>query len=809
MRGLLRDVLYGCRSLSRSVSVTVIAVLALTLGIGLTTTMFSIVYGALMTDLPYPGGKNILAVQRMQPQRSREPLPLPMYDFVQYRAQQRSFTGLGAFRSGTMYLSGDAAAERFDGSWVTANVFDILEARAAIGRTFRPGDDVPSAEKVVVLTHQTWRDRYNSNPAIIGSVVRLNGQPHTIVGVMPAGFKFFLNGQLFAPLVIDPTVRPNAQGDALMSIGRLKPGVSVDAASADIATISRRLAAEFKDSHKGIVGFAAKFVDAMLAPPPKMMLRVMLGAVFVVLLIACANVANLLLDRALHRTREVGVRIALGATRAAIVRQFLAESFVLSAIATVLGIGVAFVGVRLFNSAVASTQPPIWMDFRLHPAVLAFTGVISLVTTIVAGTIPAYQSSRTDINEVLKDESRGASSFRIGRISDALVMFEIALSCALLVAAGLMVKSIINVNTIDPGYSTKNVFTARIGFPSYYTDTAEQTRFFDRLLERASAIPGVQSAALATGVPATRPTGFSGTPFAVEGQTFAKPEDYPTARQAAVTPRFFSVLETPVLAGRVFSTADGQGAPPVVIVTRSFAAKYFANTDAVGKRIRLGDGSQPTPAPLATIVGVVGDMFDGDQRDARPPGIFQPLAQARRSFVSIVARTNGPPMAITPAMREAARALNPDVPLYFVRSFEAATSQALWFVTVFGTLFLVFGAVALFLASVGLYAVMAFSVSRRTRELGIRMALGATARNVVRMTVKRGMSRLAVGMTLGMALAFAVSRLMRFILFQVQPSEPSVFGGVVAVLLVVGMIACLIPARRATMVDPMVALRRD
>lgn len=812
MHGLLRDVRYACRSLSRSASLTVIATLALTFGIGLTTTMFSIVYGALLTEPPYPDGARVVAVQRMRPARSPEPLPLTIHDYVAYRSQQRSFTDLAAYTTGTMYLSGDEKAERFDGTWVTVNTFDVLEVPPILGRAFRKGDGAPNAERVVMLSYATWRERYGKDSSTIGTVVRVNGAPHTIVGVMPEHFKFARTSQLWVPLVVDPLPTARQEGQPLSGIGRLKPGVSVASASADLANISRQLEIDYKESNAGFVGFAATFIDAYAPPGPKRLLRVMLGAVFAVLLIACANVASLLLDRAVHRAREVGVRIALGASRTAIIRHSLAEALVLSGMATLAGIGIAFVGVRMFDRAVAATNVPFWMDFRLHPAVFGFTAVMALLTTLSAGALPAWQSSRADINEVLKDESRGASSFRIGRISNALVMFEIALSCTLLVAAGLMIKSIFRANTFEPGYTNQNVFTARIGFPAFFTDTLAEWRFFDEMLARVSALPGVQAAAMSTGLPATR-AGFGGTRFALAGKSYLKPDDRPEARLAGVTPQFFAAINAPLLAGRAFTSADRAGSLPVVVVSRAFARKYLSNGDPgdsgnpVGQRIQLGEG-QP-PSPWLTVVGVVGDMFDGDQRDPSPPILFQPLAQARSNFVSIVVRTNTQPMAITPAVREAVQSINADVPLYWVQSFDEATAGSLWFVKVFGTLFLVFGIVALFLASVGLYAVMAFSVSRRTRELGIRMALGATAQNVVRVTLGRGMSRLAVGVSLGLVFAFAGSRLLQFILFQVQPLDPVVFGGVVVVLVVVGMVACLIPARRATQVDPMIALRRE
>jgi putative ABC transport system permease protein len=806
MHGLLRDVRYGIRSLLKSPGLSIVAVLALTLGIGLTTTMFSIVYGAMMKGLPYRDGDRIMIVQRSNPARGIHGSSLPVQDFYDYRRQQRSYTDLAAFTSGTMYLSGEEKAERFDGSWITASTFDILGIRPFLGRNFRAGEDTPAGDKVLILAYSTWRERYAGNPAVIGRTVRMNGQPFTVVGVMPEGFAFPNNDRLWVPLQTDPLATKRGEGQYVQAFGKLKPGVAVEQAANDLVTIGKRLATEYKETNDGFVGITQKFTDNYIGDEPRQLLYTMLGAVFFVLIIACANVANLLLDRAAHRTKEVGIRTALGASRSAVVRQFLAESFVLSIAATALGIGVAYFGVDLFNSAITVTRVPFFIDIRLHPQVLLFTIGVAVLTTLVSGAIPAYQSSRADINEILKDETRGASSFRVGKISKTLVIVEIALSCGLLVAAGLMIKSVTKMNTMDRGYTTKDVFTARLGFPATYTDTAAQWRFFDQVIERVAGLPGVQAATLSGGLPATR-TGMNGGNFALEGQAYLKDQDYPQAHWLSVTPGFFNTIKIPLVTGRLLNDSDREGAPAVVVVTKAFAAKFLKGGDPLGKRIRTG-GSRST-APWATVVGVVGDVFSGDQDEPITPAFFQPFAQARQNFVYISARTNSAPMSLTPSIRDVVASLNPDIPLYWVQSYEAATAQSLWFVRVFGTMFMIFGFVALFLASVGLYAVMSFSVSRRTREVGIRMALGAQGGDVVRMIFGQGALQLGLGMTAGLGLAYGISQLLKVVLFQVQPRDPVVFGGVAAVLIGVGLVACFVPAKRATLVDPLVALRSD
>ncbi len=504
MQSLLRDVRYGLRSLLKAPGLTAVAVLALTLGIGLTTTMFSIVYGALLKGLPYPDGARIVNINRSNSARGINQSGISILDYGDYKTQQRSFAELAAVTSGTIFVSGDEKAERFDGSWITANALSMLGVKPILGRHFRAGEDTPQGEKTAILSYSMWHDRYASDANIVGRVIRVNGVPTTVVGVMPERFDFPQNDKIWLPLQTDPNATNRQNSPQLTVLGKLKPDASLDQANVELATIAKRLAAAYPEADEGFTTNARGFIDSYIGPQPRQLLFTMLGAVFFVLLIACANVANLLLDRAAHRTKEVGVRVALGASRGAVVRQFLAESLVLSVAATVLGIVVAKFGVDAFNRALTVTQVPFFIDIRLHPQVLLFTIGVAAITTLAAGAIPAYQSSRADINEILKDETRGSSSFRIGRISKGLVMFEIALSCGLLVAAGLMVKSVAALRNLDPGFTTKDVFTARVGFPAAYTDTNAQWRFFDEALQKVSAIPGVVSASVSSGLPATR-----------------------------------------------------------------------------------------------------------------------------------------------------------------------------------------------------------------------------------------------------------------------------------------------------------------
>ena len=803
MDALLRDIRYGFRSLVQSPGAALVAVVVLTFGIGLTTAGFSIVYGAIMKGLPYPGGDRVVEVYRNNPSQNERQMGVPFPDFADYRDQQHTFQAMAAYYTGTVNVSGTGDAERYTGAWVTASAFDVAAERPLLGRTFRPGEDAPGGGAVTVIGYGMWQRRFGGDSGVVGRVLRANGAPFTIIGVMPQGYRFPDNADLWLPLQYDRGMKRDS-GQYLTVAGMLTPGVTVAQANADLGVIARRLQEQYPATNKGIGAVAQRFVDAELGPEPHQLLYTMLGAMFFVLLIACANVANLLLDRAMHKTKEVGIRVALGAPRGAVIRQFLTEAFVLSVAAAVLGTGLAAVGIDVFNRAIADAQPPFFIDIGLHPPVLAFVVGVSLLATLFAGAIPAFQSSRTDINEVLKDEARGSSSLHIGRMSRSLVVFEIALSCGLLVAAGLMIKSVTRLRTMDPGFRTQNVFTARIGFPAGYTDAGMERRFFEQLHERLGALPGARSAAITSGLPGV---GSNGGSFMIEGATYATDRDIPNARWTAVSPDFFETFAIPVVEGRGITAADRDSAQEVAVVNRAFAARYFPKGSPIGQRIRIG--GRDSSNPWMTIVGISGTTFSGDPEQPREPAYYVPLWQHNSPFVSLAVRTAGEPMALTSAVRKAVASLNADIPLYWVYSMDEALARPTWYIRVFGTLFMILGLIALFIAAVGLYAVMAFSVSRRTREVGIRMALGAGARDVIGLIFRQGAWQMGVGMLLGLGFAASVAQLMSVILFEVKPRDPAIFGGVVAVLVASGLVACLIPAHRATRVDPLLALRSE
>ena len=802
---ILRDLRYGARTLLKSPALIVVATIALGVGIGTTATMWSIIYGAMIKGLPYEEPQSIVAVFRANPSQNINRMGVTAYDYVDYRAEQRSFEKLGASTCGTFNVSGTERAERYDGCWMTQDAMAIPRVNPVLGRLFQPGEDAPGGELVAIISHAMWQNRFGGSRDVVGRTIRVNGQPHVIVGVMPEGFLYPQNTQIWAPLQVNALAVTRDQSPQYQVIGRLRPGVSLDEANADLGNVARRLATEHKATNENVQAQVQPYVKAFIGDEPQRLLYTMLGAVGFVLLIACANVANLLLDRAAHRTKEVGIRTALGASRFAVVRQFLAEAVILSLLGAAVGTAIAYGGITAFNRAIADTQPPFFIDIRLHPPVLLFIAGVAVLSSLASGLLPAVQSSRADINEILKDESRGASSLHIGKMSKALVVFEIALSCGLLVAAGLMTKSVTKLRNIEPGFATQTVFTARLGFPAgSTTDSVQQRLFWEQLPARLAQIPGAQRASLSSGLPGVN---MGRQALVPEGKVYERPQDMPRARSLSVSPDFFTTFDIPLRQGRAFTESDRVGAPLVAVVTQSFAEKHFPGADPVGRRFRIPGGADSLT--WRTIVGVVPPVFVGDNEEPWAPAFFTPFGQQPSNFASVAVKTSGSPMAITAQVRDAIASLNADLPIYWVYSMQEALERPTWFVRVFGTMFMIFGVIALFLAAIGLYAVMAFSVSRRTREVGIRMALGANSGNVVRLIFGQGMLQLGVGLAIGLALAAGVSQLLSIILFEVQPRDPVIFGGVIAVLAAAGLLACYLPAKRATGVDPLTALRSD
>ncbi|HVR99382.1 MAG TPA: ABC transporter permease [Thermoanaerobaculia bacterium] len=812
MTPFVRDLRFSLRMLLKTPGHTAAAVAALALGLGLATGMFSIVYGVLLRGLPFEKSDRILHLECNNPSREQRSLEVFHQDYLEWHKRQRSFQDLAAFYDGTVNLAGegDEKPERFEGAFMTANSFDVLPARPLLGRGFLRGEDSPQAEPVVILSYGLWKTRYQGDPKIVGRPVRINGAAGTIVGVMPQGFAFPLNQVVWTNLRQDPFRYERGQEQTLEVYGRLRDGVTMEQAQAEMDGIAKALAAEYRKTNEGRGAVVKPYIKEFIGDEASSLLYTMLGACLFVLLLACTNVASLTMARASQRTREIAIRSALGAARWLVIRQLLLESLLLSLIGGALGVLLGSWGARLFNASVSGFNPPFWIRIGTDPTVLLFAFGAILIAALVSGLAPALQASRADLNEILKDEGRGSSSLRLGRFSRIVVVAEVAVSCILLVGAGLMVKTVVNLQTMNLGFEPEGLFTGRVAlFDSSYPEKAKRLAFFETLLDRVGSRPDVAAAALTTNLPSN---GAGRSRYLLEGKSYPDERDQPVTSMVTVSPGLFTTLGAKVLQGRDFGSLDREGNLPVVIVNQSFAAEVWPGEDPLGKRLRLpGEKDDGSDAPWRTVVGVVPDLLMGqlDEPDEQG-GVYLPMAQVGSGFMSLVVRTRqGEPMAITDAVRQTVESLDRDLPVYFTYSMEEVLARSRFFFNLFGTLFTIFGAAALLLASVGIYGVIAFSVEQRTQEIGIRMALGAQRGSVLGLILRQGMWQLAVGLLLGLPVAFWVSRLLGGVLVGVDPHDVATFTGVGMVLAAVALFACWLPAQRASQTDPLVAMRYD
>ncbi len=810
MDALITDIRYGARMLIKTPGLSLVAILTIALGVGLTTHTFSVVYGTVLRGLDFDQGTELAYVSEDIPSESVRN-SVPILDLLDYRAEQTSFRGLAAFSQGnTMNLADEGSPpERYVGAYVSANTFDQVDGIPILGRVFNETEDGGNSEPVVMIGYDIWQNRYAGATDVVGRSVRVNSVRATIVGVMPEGFHFPFEEDVWLPLNVDALQTVRGEG-RVQVVGRLLDGVTLEQAQAQLAGIAARMEAEYPATNEGVGVWVERYEDWIMPPEIVAVLWVMLIAVFGVLLIACFNVANLLLARATVRSREIAVRSALGADRPRLIRQLLLEAALLVSAGGLLGVAIGWFGVEWFNAAILDVQKPYWIDIRLDGAALLFTLAITAFASLAAGVVPAVRASGAKIHEILQDESRGSSSFRMGRFSSGLVIGEIALSCALLVAAGMMVKSIININRLDMGFEGDQVFTARLGlFEADYPDDESRQRFFDRLVEDLQSDPSAVAAGLTQNLPAI---GASSARIALDGVSYPELRDQPRSNYTSVTPGYFDVIGVSVVDGRDFTAADRAGSVPVAIVNRSFATRHFGAGSPLEERFRMNQDG-----PWLTVVGVVPDIYVGGGNvggiggaGALPDQFFLPLAQGTEvRFVSLAVKTQSDPGGFAGNARGIVQAIDPGLPLYWTRTMAQSVETATWIYTIFGSLFTAFGIAALFLAAVGLYGVMAFSVSRRTQEMGIRMAMGAGAKTVFGLVLGKGMRQLGVGAIIGLALGAALAQPMAVIFFDVEASDPTVYAAIVVTLFLSGLLACLLPARRATRIQLVDALRPD
>jgi putative ABC transport system permease protein len=805
---LLHDIRFALRTLVKSPGFTAVAVTALALGIGANATVFTLTNAILFKGFPFDHSDRILYLNTKDSSRAANQFSgISFPDFRDWREQTKSFEGLAAWTGERISISDkNGLPETFQASRISANAFRLIGQKPAIGRDFDPADDAPGAALVAILNDGLWQRRYGSNREIVGQTIRINGTQTTVLGVMPRGFAFPFDADVWMPFVPKAdSEKREARG--FVAFGRLKDGTTASAARAEMATIGRNLQSSYPATNQGIDIWVRTYSEFYLGPFITTIFLAMLGAVGFVLLIACANVANLLLGRAVVRSREISIRVALGAGRWRIVRQLLVESVMLSIAGGAIGWLIALWGVHAFDMATVPFNKPSWMKFVMDYRVFAYLVAISIGTGILFGLAPALRLAKLDVNTSLKDGGRGASAGGRGKhLSSVLVIAEVALAVMLLAGAGLMVRTFLNIYRASLGINENNVLTMRLPLPdAKYPKPADQIAFHERLHAQLAAVPGVQAVAIANFLPTGGSMHF---PYELEGAPPPGAQRRPSLAALVITTDYFRVMDVRPLAGRAFADDDGVAGPPVAIVNERFASKAWPGESPLGKRLRLFSGA--TAEPWLIVVGEVPNIVQNDTTPKEiDPLIYIPYRQKPQVDMAIVARTQVPPGTLAMPFRKAIQAVDSDLPVYNVWTMQQRLERNYWFFRVTGILFVIFAAIALFLASIGLYAVMAHSVSQRTQEIGLRMAMGATARAILRLLFKQGMVRAMIGLAVGLFGAFAITRVMKAALVQVAPADPVTFAIAALILALTTALGCWIPARRAMRVDPMVALRHE
>ena len=813
METFWQDIRYGIRMLVKAPSISIVATIALALGIGANTAIFSVVNAVLLRPLPFANSEQLMNVWETDPTRGYVRGSASYPNFVDWREQNHVFEHMASYHTGDFILTGRGESTRLQGAIVNADLFPLLGVAPVIGRGFLPDEDKPGESgRVVLLSQELFQRRFNSDPNVVNQSMVLDGKNYTIVGVMPSAFQFPIQNE---PVELWTTVALDREGKEPITdergahymnvIARLKPGVSKEQAQAEMVSISARLEQQYpdKDLHKSSrVEPALEALVGDIRPA----LLILLGAVGCVLLIACANVANLLLARAMTRHKEMAIRSALGASRVRVVRQLLTESVLLSLAGGALGLVLAVWWSDLLV-ALGKQNIPRALQVGLDWRVLGFTLLVSVFTGIIFGLVPALHSSKTELTESLKEGARGSGEgARHNRIRGLLVVSELAIAVVLLVGAGLLIQSLWRLRQVSPGFDSQNLLTFVVGIPEVKYPNQKQAQFYNDLVARVESLPGVRSAG------AVIPLPLSGDLFRISFETEGRPVakgDQPSADFFAIGDGYFKTLGSSILKGRDFNERDNKQAPAVIIVNQAFARKFFPDEDPIGKRIKPGISTDTDEPAMREIVGVVSDVRNRNLSSELRQGYFVPAAQVPFNQMTMVIRTTNDPHSLMTAVQNEVHSMDKELPVFNVKTMDeyiATTVAAPRFNT---TLLVIFAAVALILTIVGLYGVMSYAVAQRTNEIGIRMALGAKTSDVLRLIVSQGFKLVLLGLAIGLAGAFALTRVISSLLFGVTTKDPLTFAVVAVLLAFVALLACYIPARRATRLDPLRALRYE
>ncbi|HJQ26944.1 MAG TPA: ABC transporter permease [Blastocatellia bacterium] len=800
---LWQDLRYGTRGLFRQPAFTLVAIATLALGIGANTAIFSVINAVLLRPLPFSDPDRLLILYETFKPAGVTAISVP--NLRDWQQQNTVFDGIAAYESRAFNLESGTDAERLPGMRVEANYFDVLGVKPQLGRTFLKGEDEAGNDTVVVLSDALWRERFAADPGIINKTIPLNGQKYTVVGVMPAALSTILHARAWAPLVF-PEGEKTARGSRdYFAIARLKPDVSPEQAREQMGIIAARLEHQYTEVQSGRGAGFSKYEEEILGDVRTPLLMLMAAVAFV-LLIACTNVANLLLARAAGRHREIALRMALGAGRPRLVRQFLTEGVLLAVLGGAVGVATAWLGLDLLGKLALAFLPRA-DEIKLDLRVLCFTLLISLLTGVVFGLAPAAQALKADVQAALKDGGKGsAQGFGGNRMRNALVVVEIAAAFVLLIGAGLLVKSFVKLRSVDPGLKPENVLTARMALaPERYKDADALRRFHKQVLERVAALPGVEAAGLTSHL-AVEQFGTNGF-LRVEGKTYP-PNQEPLVELRVVSPDYFRAMGVPLLHGRMFDDHDTKDSPPTVLINETMAHAIWPGEDPVGKRV----WGKPIWPGWVEVIGVVADVKNMGL--ARPPSPefyfnYTHAGEGLLNNMTLAMRSRLESVALGSAVRHEVQAVDPGQPIYNVRTMQAVLDQTVAGRRLNVTLLGIFAALALILAVIGIYGVMSYTVARQTREIGIRIAFGAQKSDIHKLILGRGMILAAAGVAIGLAVALALTRLISGLLFGVSTTDPLTFGGFAVLLFVVALVAGYVPARRAVKVDPMVALRYE
>ena len=812
MTSLLQDIRYGARILVKNPGFTIVAVLALALGIGANTAMFSYVNAWVLHPLPYPHSDRLVVLLGNNTKTGQMSHAIHAGDFYDLQRESRNFQTLCAWTVGPFNLTGNGRPERVQGNSVTWNFFETLGAKPALGRTFLPQEDEPGAAHVAILSRGLWETRFGGDPGMIGQKIQLNGESYVVVGIMPAKFQLALTGEanVWVPLALSAQARSDRQDTEVMAIGRLKADVTVSAAQGELSGIASQLAKAFPKTNadSGVILHTLQYEIGSEQGNEEVLICFWIVAL--VLLMACANVANLMLARATGRTRELAVRTALGASRRRLVRQLVTETVLLFLAASAAGVGVAYWTVAWIAAAIPPRTRGYLVNYghvSLDYQTFLYTLGIALFAGILFGLAPAISSSKLGVFSMLKEAAGQTSGARHGtRLRNAFVVGEIALAVVIVVCSGLLVKGFVGLIHQNPGFRPENVLATELDLPAtQYQSPAQIRSFYDRLVNRLRALPQIDAAGASESIPFG--DCCSGVPVYAVGKPAPPASEVPYAEFSAVTPDYFSAMRIELLKGRSFATADGPSAPPVTVVNQALAGYFWPNEDPVGQKVRFTAGGVDH---TATVVGVVQDVKLYNSTSTRHVReIYAPFEQLPSGSMGIVVRSRANPAALADAIRNAVWAIDADQPVSLIRPIQSMMDDMYAGFQIVTDLMAFFSALALFLGALGIYAVMAFNVTQRTHEIGIRMALGAHPREILRLVLGSGAWLTGAGIAIGSLAAFGASRVLNSVLFGVSATDPLAFAGGVLLLVLVALAACYVPARRAIRVDPLIALRYE